>query len=172
MGAGVARICSIDAGPALAEVVRVDDLTKTPRELHPASPHKSVSSASIRIPSPTGDAVRDIFNRIETIDSPVSGLYPECYALASNLAALVDSEELGRVMVALLPAGKSIDGHTDTGDYPDYYDRFHAVLSGECWWNGEKMEAGSIYHVENSEYHEVKAGNADRISVIIDIRKD
>jgi len=170
MDTEVVSIFEVDVLEALAEVINANGLEQTEREKHPLSAHHSIKSASLRIPAPTGDKVWDIFNQVKTIDSPLAKIYPACYSLCLGLAKILNAKSLGRIMIAMLPAGKNIDKHTDEGDYPDYYDRFHIFLSGNCEWNETKMEAGNVYSVNNSKPHQVVGGHEDRISIIVDLK--
>jgi hypothetical protein len=61
--------------------------------------------------------------------------------------------------------------HADAGDYPQRYDRYHAVIYGAFLWMSDKgylMEAGNVYGVNPLADHAVYAVE-DRISSIIDL---
>jgi len=164
------KLFDVDVSAALSELETVKGFGKTLRELHESSAHKEVSSICLRIPKPSGDDFYDYFNNLETVDSECSERYPKCNELVGIVARTLKSVEVGRALIAMLPANKSIDRHRDEGDYPNAFDRFHICLSGDCEWNGEKMKSGSVYWVDNSDYHEVKSGEKNRINIILDLR--
>ena len=164
------KLFDIDVSAALNELYSVKGFGKTLRELHESSAHKEVFSICLREPKQSGDDFYDYFNNLETVDSKGSGKYRYCRELIDFVALKLSAIEMGRALVVKLPANKKINRHRDEGTYPDTFDRFHICLDGNCEWNGESMQSGSVYWVDNSDYHEVTGGEKDRINIILDLR--
>ena len=164
------KLFDIDVSDAIAELDSVQGFNKTLRELHESSAHKEVTSINLRVAKSTGDDIYDYFHNIESIDTEALSKYKHCMDLVDIVAYKLDAIEIARVLVAKLPANKKIDRHRDEGAYPDTFERLHICLNGDCKWNGEKMEPGSVYWVDNSDYHEVIAGSQDRTNIIVDLR--
>lgn len=87
------------------------------------------------------------------------------------------SVEFGRIFFSKLTANTTIDLHTDTGKYFDYYDRFHFVINGNnkniFYIQDEPivLETGNVYWVNNHVPHRLENNsNEDRINLIFDAR--
>jgi quercetin dioxygenase-like cupin family protein len=88
-----------------------------------------------------------------------------------------DCEELGRILIVKLPAGKSLIPHRDEGDYAAHYSRFHIVLTtnDSCVMTvGEeqhaRMRAGDAFWFNHRVNHSfVNHGDTDRIHLIVDL---
>lgn len=151
----------------------------TTRQDTPGSPHHDTQCIVLRGPNvPHGtELTPDIaFNKIDSRD-----WLHNCRSLAAvtelcaKVGARLRVKDLGRVMLARLPAGASIDRHADEGNYAAYFDRFHLPLTsadGNLFTNGDEsihMKPGELWKFDHHIEHEVtNRSNTDRIHLIID----
>lgn len=135
------------------------------RETHEGSVHGSVSKIWVRAPR---EQTMEAYNDGDSVD--IEG-FPMTRLLVKNLMDRLGYTGLGRVIIVRLQKGDSIPKHADAGDYPQRYDRYHAVIYGAFLWMSDKgylMEAGNVYGVNPLADHAVYAVE-DRISIIIDL---
>ena len=184
-------IATVQGYQALMEVFRNEELfsKQTYRQEFPDTPHADTETIFLRMqpglpedPREFGENeyVLEIVNSLEAEDTPEYDAFPVVRTHVMNLMAMVSGERLGRVMIVKLKAGGEILPHDDQGAYPDYYDRFHIILSGQSKWAiGEEgdedrfvMNPDEVYWVNNSVRHSVVAPHPkdDRIAIIVDIK--
>lgn len=115
-------------------------------------------------------------NNIYAVDTPEYSKLPMVYEAVMSLAALVKAEQIGRVLVTRLNPNGHIGAHKDFGQYHDYYDRFHIVLSGKgCHFRSGKetvkMMPGEVWWFWNNDEHEVwNDSDVARIHIVIDFK--
>jgi len=169
-----------------AEILRnwsvFDD--KTWRQDAEGSCHKDTKTIYLRSPRLREEEEEEytesiVHNRIETETEYTYELFPKTVAAVNHLISRIETVELGRVMIVALAPGGYISPHTDQGDYPEHYDRYHMCISvpeelvftiGE---NRMKTAPGSTYWINNDTYeHSVDNTKSDewRISIIVDIK--
>jgi aspartyl/asparaginyl beta-hydroxylase (cupin superfamily) len=83
--------------------------------------------------------------------------------------------EITNAILVVLPSGKNIPPHTDTGLFFDLYSRIHIpiITNPKCLFtvDGETihMKAGELWEINNHKKHSVENnGEEDRIHLIID----
>lgn len=152
------------------------------REQFDGSPHCHTQAIYLRVPPGLFDTedlaeLKDGFqNSIEAEDTDLYTLFPEVRKMVTGLACKVSAERIGRVVIVKLAAGMDIAGHIDEGDMPEYYDRFHIVISSsqvtfKCGNTLATMLPGEAWWIDNQEWHSVtNAGAIDRIHIIVDLR--
>ena len=122
----------------------------------------------------------------------ISGVAEWARDTVATMAALIRSNEIGRVMLAMLRAGDRIQQHTDGINRPckrcqasgssmcrylgRYPERFHCVIASnpDCWFTcGEErvcMAPGELWWFNQRVLHSVKNSGDDRIHLILDAR--
>lgn len=117
------------------------------------------------------------YDQHESIDYPAYLILSEARPLVMGLMAYVGGERLGRVMINKIASGGRIYPHADTPEHTDYYTRFHIVLqsSAGCFIRAGdeqlEMRTGQVFWFNNKLEHEVvNNSDADRISMVIDIK--
>jgi len=115
------------------------------------------------------------FTGLDCIDTVTAEAYP---ILMAAIKLWATGHEVGRVIVARLPAGAQVPAHEDTGEYADWHDRYHWVIATNpdcaltCQDETLHLPAGTIWRINNHLTHSaVNAGDSDRIHVIIDARR-
>jgi quercetin dioxygenase-like cupin family protein len=112
----------------------------------------------------------------EAIELQYYEFLPRVYEAVMTLAHVVRAERIGRVLVTKLMAGGRIGAHSDLGEYHQYYDRFHIVVSGKgcefrCGQEWVTMLPGEIWWFNNIDEHEVHNNtDVDRIHIIVDFK--
>jgi len=163
---------ALDARPELWNQI-------TARQDTPGSPHLQTETIILR--GCRGQTLEDVFNEIPAIEYPAAQLLPQVWPLIQYALARVDSNELGRVLIVKLPAGKSVERHHDDGAYADHYARFHIPLQSrigniftsalrdhaeETVW----MQPGSMWWFDHKRDHWLANNSTqDRIHLIIDM---
>jgi aspartyl/asparaginyl beta-hydroxylase (cupin superfamily) len=170
---------------ALNSVVRQPHLwDQNPARTHMVgTAHSDSSDIWLRFNNVTGldpDSPEDrkrVMEDINCVNYPAMFILPQIRALTMGLMPLVEGEQLGRVIISRLPAGKVVKPHADEGRYSEYYDRFHLVLCSapgclfHCGDETVHMATGELWWFDNNIIHEVTNNSAgDRIHLIIDIR--
>jgi Aspartyl/Asparaginyl beta-hydroxylase/Acetyltransferase (GNAT) family len=115
---------------------------------------------------------------LETVPYPAMYLMPNCKRAAEALMFAVGGHRLGRVMITLLPAHAKIAAHEDDPALCRYYTRHHIAIMDNphttfrCGDEVFTPNQGDIFSFNNALEHEViNAGDTDRITMIVDIRK-
>jgi hypothetical protein len=96
---------------------------------------------------------------------------PSLHPIVRNLSHVVDSVQLGGILITRIPAGGEVRPHIDDGWHARFYDtKLYLVLRGNplclnyCGDDVENMRAGDVWEFPNSVMHSVKNGGAtDRI---------
>ena len=147
----------------------------TIRQEFPGTAHADTHCIFAR--GPEMFSVDKFFMDIGSYDYPaMAKLAPHLNDLLTNLLShTLEITELGRILIVNLKAGGRVEDHIDEGDYADYYNRFHIVLTtndkctnttggeavhwgvGECWWFNHKL----VHSAENY-------GETSRIHIIVD----
>lgn len=127
---------ALDANPELWREI-------TARQEAPGSAHHSTEAIFLRwCRARTVDAAH---NAMDVAVYPASGvLLGAISPLFEEVLARVQHVFIGRVMIANLKAGCSIDAHIDEGRYADHYDRFHVAL---------QSDAGNLFYVDGKSFH-------------------
>jgi hypothetical protein len=147
---------------------------------HPESPHRDASDIIARCERP-----EDGWPRRECVPYPAWYALPQLRPHIFALMARVEGLRLGRVLITRLPPGTQIYPHADIGthalhyDTEPYYARYHTLLQNprgclfHCGDESVYMEPGSCWTFNNALEHCVtNDGDADRISLIIDIHSE
>jgi len=134
-------------------------------------------------------ASEDIILRWQNLQGTVEEqfLSNECYNLVTaHLFPRVMSSiahwapgNVGRIVIAKLPAGAAVEPHCDQGPYADAHDRYHWVVKSnpdcilDCQGHKMHLVEGSITLINNHELHAAyNTSLLDRIHIIVDIAKD
>ena len=130
------------------------DLT-TFRQDHPDSPHTDTRSIYFRMCK--GISLDSIFNEIEAVDYPHSS-WESYQSVMGKVDDVLGIEKLGRVMLVELKPNGMIKPHTDTGEYPEYYRRFHLPIkiSSPCQYytdKGYQMAVGELWEINNKDFN-------------------
>lgn len=150
-----------------------EDIPANFRNTYPGSAHQDSRSILLRWCYP--------FNEWTALHDLHAVDYPACYWLTNEASPLVqwlsgvlNTNEIGRVMVnALLPNGV-ISTHVDEGAYADHYDRFHIVLRGgyspfQCGNEIVSMQTGEAWWFDHRQEHSVVNNDAvERVHLIVD----
>ncbi len=180
---------SIDPTKLLMKIKQNPDLWKEDTFLrdYPQGPFGEIESIMLRFPEKRVFEQEEelekykrgesCFDQHESIDYPAYSILSEARPLVMGLMAYVGGERLGRVMINKIASGGRIYPHADTPEHTDYYTRFHIVLqSGAgCFIRaGDEqldMRTGQVFWFNNKLEHEVvNNSDADRISMVIDIK--
>lgn len=122
----------------------------------------------------------DIYPRqeLETILYPAGVVLTKTYKAASTLMWELSRSRMGRVMVTKLPPEGVIKPHKDSELFTKYYDRFHFCLADNdktvfrCGDELFKPQPGQVFWFNNALEHEViNAGETDRLTMIVDLKK-
>jgi len=152
------------------------------REDYPGSPHKDTQAIYLRMPPGVFDMedpekIRDVFhNSLEAEDTEAYARFQTVRSQVMRLMSAVAGERLGRVVIARLAPGGAIDSHSDEGDMPLHYDRFHIVVDAEdvmfqCGDKVEYMKPGQVWWIDNKQVHSVvNRGVEPRTHIIVDIK--
>lgn len=143
----------------------------TARQAYEGSAH--VATKTIFIAGPA--ATDNILNCLDSVSLPqnVIRLSPALPYLLEEIDNIIHAREAGRIMIVKLPRGTSILPHSDTGDYAEYFTRFHLMLQGasrfRCGGETRTFVPGDLFTFNHSLEHEVfAAGDSDRIALIFD----
>lgn len=139
------------------------------------SPHKEVQDILIRF---SDTAAKDVGDQIQCDWMSASILLPAARNIAMLVMASMAGEQLGRVMITRLPAGKTITPHKDIkGKYANYYTRYHIPLISDpgvqfhCGDEAVNMLPGTVWWFNGHLEHSVVNNSAsDRINLIVDCR--
>ena len=154
------------------------------RQGFPGSPHVDTEFISCRTtydppvsdrPELLNEYLSNHASNLEAVDTEDYLLLPNVYQHVMRLAGYLWAERVGRVMVVRLKPGGHVHPHKDMGEYHDYYDRYHMVLSGECHFRcGReivKMLPGDVWWFFNNEEHEVwNDASRPRDHIIVDLK--
>ncbi|MGA2448031.1 MAG: aspartyl/asparaginyl beta-hydroxylase domain-containing protein [Polyangiaceae bacterium] len=110
------------------------------------------------------------------VDMPMRWKLPAVEAILGRVTSLGLGESPGKIVIALLPPGRVIKPHRDSGQYYTFHNRIHVPLvtnpdvrvtvGGECF----HMSVGHIYLFQNLRRHSVhNASSAARIHLIVDM---
>lgn len=179
-------VSAFNPRPLLAELDRYPDLWgSTPiRTADPVSPHREATDILLRF---SDLALQRSFLEhaasIERIDYPARAALPEASRLVE---AAFPSCELGSLVIARLPHGGRIYGHTDRipeaeKAFPSapvpalWFDRYQFVLQGRqlfmCGNEAVTMVQGECWWFDNAAGHSVtNTGPGERIALIADVR--
>lgn len=143
------------------------------------SPHGQADDILIRFGGLGSDEVGDTL-QCEWL--PTAGKLP-VRPLVFALAARLEAEQLGRVVITRLAPGAVISPHADIlGEYSRFYSRYHICLQGEsgslfhCGSEGRDhetvtMRTGEVWWFDASKEHSVDNYSAeDRIHMLVDLR--
>ena len=128
------RVCNLDTKAAAAELARTAPLWDafTARQSFPGSPHADTKCIPLRGASSFLDSYKPKAKRTRT---HYAMMLPRTLALVNTALAGLPVVEVGNVLAVNLQGGGFITPHIDTGEYPDYFERFHiAVTSPEGNW--------------------------------------
>jgi quercetin dioxygenase-like cupin family protein len=120
--------------------------------------------------------VRHAMTELQAQDTEAYYHLPLVYEEVMTLAAAMNAEQIGRVVVTELKAGGRVLPHEDFGPYHDYYDRLHLVIGGEgchftCGKEVVKMLPGDMWMFNNREVHEVHNDSAvARYHIVVDMK--
>lgn len=112
------------------------------------------------------------FRGVECKDTVVAAAFPTLMAAIRHWSA---GHDLGRIVIARLPAGAEIATHCDEGFYADWFDRYHWVITTNeqatitCQGEEQHLPLGTIWRINNHDEHSARnAGTTPRIHVIVD----
>lgn len=101
---------------------------------------------------------------------------PHVYTAVMQLAAALQAEQIGRVLVTRLFPNGHIGAHKDFGEYHNFYDRFHICIGGKgCHFRSGKetvkMMPGEVWWFYNNLEHEVwNESDSNRDHIVIDLK--
>jgi len=103
---------------------------------------------------------------------------PSLHTIVRNLGHVVNSVQLGGILITRIPAGEQVRPHTDDGWHARHFDtklylvlRANALCLNYCGDEVEHYRVGDVFEFPNSVKHSVvNRGSTDRISVIICFR--
>jgi hypothetical protein len=154
-----------------------------PFRLYDDSPHRESSDIWIKC--------QDIKKGLETgnfsyfaddvpiIWYPASQELPEAFNLIGAVSVLVESIEIGVVLITHLPPGGKIYKHKDTGFHAENYDKYFIPINNKdgakfCFDSGDiEPQEGDVWAFDNNVDHWVE-NNSDeeRIALIVCIRQN
>lgn len=148
------------------------------RRMYPGSEHGSVDDIVLRFAPLVGPrSVQDVFNGMECVS------YFPWFAMSAIRKLVedfepVESQGVGRVVVALLRPRSVIKAHRDEGLYAQGHRRFHFSLTSDpecifvCGDEHVCMLPGEACEFNHHEVHSVtNASNEPRIHVIADYKR-
>lgn len=145
------------------------------RRLIQDSKHKASDDIVLRWQDLHG-TIADQFTGLDCMDTVAAEAYP---ILMGAIKLWSKGYELGRIVIARLPAGATVDAHEDLGEYADWHDRYHWVITTnpECTLTCQEetlhLPQGTIWRINNHDLHAAaNAGTEPRIHVIIDVRRE
>lgn len=170
----------INVQPALLSLYRQPELWNalTLRTATPGSPHSQADDIILRM-----EALDGSLPERQCMWYEAAKKLPEIRQLVLVLAAQVQCEQLGRVLISRLKPGAIIPRHSDVGTHPlqycrfRFWSRYHMILqtdqaavftcedevvhmaTGEAWWFANHLEHSVEWFGE---------GLQDRIHVIVD----
>lgn len=177
MSAAVERLATgADVAALLAELDRQPELwqLETARQTCPGSPHHATQAIYLRWCREM--AVEAVFNDLVAVTWPAAAQLPAATALVLELMAELNCWDLGRVILARLPAGCAIDPHQDEGRYAEVHARFHLALQADP--GNDFTVAGETVHMQPGEWwqfdrrlshHVVNRSSRDRLHLIVDL---
>ena len=119
--------------------------------------------------------VQEQFVGLDCMDTVAAEAYP---ILMAAIKLWSKGHELGRVLIARLPAGSRVPTHQDEGEYADWHDRYHWVIAtnpdctNTCQEEVKHLPQGTIWRINNHDDHSAEnLGSEPRIHVIIDVRR-
>lgn len=173
----------MDVFPLLHATQRQPHLfnTNTIRTKHHGTAHAEVRDILLRFNDlveyqRTGNP-SDIVDDKEAIEFPAWNSLPQARPLIFDLMRRVEGVRLGRVILTLLPPGKTITPHVDGGAPAHYYQRYQIALQclpGAVFAIGDEemnFRTGEVWWIDNTVEHSVVNNSPDdRIVLIVDIR--
>ncbi len=146
------------------------------RTQHAGTMHAEVEDIWLRFNNIEGD-LSNILNDLECQWYEAKEKLTKTVELIFQLAAKEKATRIGRCMLSRLSPGGRVYRHTDEGEYPQYYERYHIVLQGGpgnlffCGDDYVEMLTGQIWWFQNLIEHEVyNNSDKDRIHLIVDLR--
>jgi mannose-6-phosphate isomerase-like protein (cupin superfamily) len=148
------------------------------RRLYTGTPHAAMTDITVRY-MPEADLSDLEVRRREhrNVFWPAWHALPALRPVVFGLMARVQAVELGSILITRLPPGKSIEPHSDAGNWaPSYYTtKCHWTVQGGALVTCEdevcEFRDGSVWTFNNLLVHSVENhGNEDRISVIVSMR--
>jgi len=145
------------------------------------SPHREVSDIWVRY-----NALENYYRNPRTFNDehesvwyPVVNVIPQARLLTLALAAELEAERIGAVLITKIPPGGKVYPHVDPGWHARYYEKFIIQVRGDrrqafCF-EGESLSAltGECYWFDNQYLHWVdNDSDQDRISLIICLRRE
>lgn len=155
---------------------------------YPQGPFGETDSIILRFPPRTvHETEAELAKAVVTIDEhenvwlPVSEQLPEIKRLVFDLARMVESTRIGRVIINRILPGGQIFRHADTPSHANYWSRYHIVLHalpGVKFYCGEdgqeemvEMVTNEVWFFRNELPHEVINESADpRLHLVIDLK--
>jgi hypothetical protein len=143
------------------------------------SPHREVDDIWVRYrPLGEWDGGAHFNDEHESKWYPVVGTIPTARLLAIELAARLDAERLGGVLITRVPAGKQVYPHIDKGWHARFYEKFIIQIAAApdqaFYFEDGQLAArpGDCYWFDNSASHwVVNPTSEDRVSLIICLRR-
>lgn len=102
---------------------------------------------------------------------------PSIQALCQSVASLVESKDMGGVLVTRIPAGKQVYPHVDLGWHACHYDKYAVQIHGNAaqafCFEDDSLSAlvGDLYQFSNQSKHwVVNPSDEDRVTLIVCLR--
>ncbi len=159
----------LDANPDLWNQITV-------RQSFPDSPH--VDTETIFVRGPKEFTYEDYQGNTEAInyDTPYE-LQRHIQELVGLSNEVIGAKELGYVLIVKLLAGGEVFPHADEGNYAEYYNRYHIVVSSKegnvFSVNDESIEmrTGELWTFNHkAPHHVINNSTEDRIHIIFDAK--
>lgn len=179
----------IDVAPVMAQLDAHPELWDAHnwRRTAAGTPHTRMSDIWVRYNDVTPFKARGDFSGFNDLHVPV--WYPSWDALPAlrpivmGLAAQVEAEMIGGILITRIPPGEGIDRHVDRSWHVGYYDKFYISISSKpgakffCEADGitEALEPkpGEIWLFDNRLPHwVVNESDEDRITLIVCLRTE
>lgn len=166
----------MDTEPALKQIEENKHFWDvfTYRQEASGSAHHDTKCILLR--APEYFTAESIYTDLEAANTLPSEVLSESTKLVNDLLNVLKADKLGRVMLVSLKPDGHIDRHFDSGEYSDFYDRFHIVLSSEdgnefeCGDELVKMKPGEVWIFNHHLEHEVhNYSDKERIHIIVDV---
>jgi len=166
--------------PLRLELARNEHLwdQRPDRRTYAGTPHAAMTDITVRY-MPEADLTDLEVRRREhrNVFWPAWHALPSLRPVVFGLMARVMAVELGSILITRLPPGKSIEPHSDAGNWaPEYYNtKAHWTVQGSalvtCADEACRFDTGSIWTFNNLLVHSVECiGDSDRVSCIISMR--